>query len=465
MIRIFRHYIPGSYLLLGLIEALVLIAAVHGGVFIRLEGDIAGANETFSLLPSALTFALVMISAMTAMGLYERNLREGLRGMVWRIAGAFFLGFLVMSIIFYLFPELLLWRGAFVLSWVLGLMGILSTRYIFLRLVDQALLKRRILVLGSGHKAALIDRLLRRKSDRRGFDIIAYVRFEGEPEGVIKGQVVPHDRSLWAIVEQYEVDEIIVALDDRRNRFPMEEIVDCRMAGVEIIDLMTFFERQTCKLPLDLLQPSWLAFSDGFRFSAFRVYAKRLFDISVSLLILCFTWPVMVITALAILVESGGHGGVFYRQERVGQNGKPFSLLKFRSMRTDAEKDGVAQWAQQNDSRVTSVGRVIRRTRIDELPQVFNVFKGDMSFVGPRPERPVFVESLSKHIPYFGERHRVKPGITGWAQICYPYGASDADAGKKLQYDLYYVKNYTLFLDLMILFQTAQVVIWGKGAR
>ncbi len=464
MIRIFRHYIPGSYLLLGLVETIVLIASIYGGVFIRLEGDVVGAAETFSLFPTALTFALVMITTMTAMGLYARHLREGLRGMVWRIAGAFGLGFLAMSIIFYLFPDLSLWRGAFGLSWLLGLAGVVLTRYLFLKLVDQAALKRRILVLGSGHKAALINRLLRRRADRRGFEIVIYVHFDGEPEGV-KSCLTPHDRSLLAMVEQYEVDEIIVALDDRRNRFPMEEIVDCRMAGVEVIDLMTFFERQTCKLPLDLLQPSWLAYSDGFRFSAFRIYTKRLFDIGISLLILCLTWPLMLLTVLAILFDSRGRGGVLYRQERVGQNGKPFSLLKFRSMQTDAEKDGIAQWAQKNDSRITRVGRLIRRTRIDELPQVFNVLNGDMSFVGPRPERPVFVEKLGQNIPYFFQRHRVKPGITGWAQICYPYGASDKDAGEKLQYDLYYVKNYSLFLDLMILFQTAQVVIWGKGAR
>ncbi len=438
------------------------MASVYGGMLIRFAGDLEAASEFFSIQPVALIFAFVTLSSMTALGLYERHLREGTWGMVLRIFGALLASFLLMSVVFYVFPSLSLWRGAFGLSWLLALVAIVGIRLAFSVLADQELLKKRILVLGTGRKAAMIDQLLRRKSDRQGFTIVGYVHFPSETN-VVKKNTIRHDSPFLELVRRNQVDEIVVALDDRRKSFPMEEIVDCRMAGVEVIDLMTFFERQAGKLPLALLQPGWLVYSDGFQTSTFRIYAKRAFDILVSLLVLLVTWPVMLVTALAVYRED--KGPVFYRQKRVGQGGRVFDVLKFRSMRPDAEGDGRARWASQGDDRVTRVGAIIRRTRIDELPQIFNVLKGDMSFVGPRPERPEFVAELSRNIPYYAERHRVKPGITGWAQICYPYGASEKDAQEKLQYDLYYVKNYSLFLDLMIIFQTLQVVLWGKGAR
>ncbi len=464
MVRIFRHYIPASFLMLGIMEALIVMVSVYGGMYIRFSGDLSEASQFFSLFPVAVTFAIVTIGAMTAMGLYERHLREGLWGMLLRIVAGMLLSFLAMSIIFYLLPSMSLWRGAFGLSWLLGLAGVIAVRLSFTMLIDQEGLKKRILVLGTGNKAAMIDQLLRRKSDRRGFAIVGYVHFPREHE-VVRKNIIQHDSPFLELVRRNHVDEIVVALDDRRKSFPMVEIVDCRMAGVEVIDLMTFFERQAGKLPLALLQPGWLVYSDGFQNSAFRLYAKRLFDITMSSLALFLAWPFMLATAAAILLESKGEGEILYRQKRVGQGGKEFDVLKFRSMRSDAEKDGKAQWARPNDDRITRVGAFIRRTRIDELPQVFNVLKGEMSFVGPRPERPTFVQELAEKIPYYVERHRVKPGITGWAQICYPYGASEKDAEEKLQYDLYYVKNYSLFLDLMIILQTLQVVLWGKGAR
>jgi len=277
--------------------------------------------------------------------------------------------------------------------------------------------------------------------------------------------VIRRDTTLLEVAAPLKVDEIVVAVEDRRKNFPVQEILDCRMGGIEVIDILTFIERQLGRVELGLLHPSWLIFSDGFRYGVMRVITKRLFDVSASLLVLVITWPFMVLAALAILVESGGRGPILYRQVRVGENWRLFQLTKFRSMRVDAEADGVARWAKKNDDRITKVGTFIRKTRIDELPQLFNVLKGDMSFVGPRPERPNFVEQLSAQIPFYAERHRVKPGITGWAQISYAYGASEEDAMQKLQYDLYYVKNYSLFLDLLILLQTAEVVLWGRGAR
>lgn len=239
--------------------------------------------------------------------------------------------------------------------------------------------------------------------------------------------------------------------------------MECKLAGLSVTEFSSFWERQTGQIDLDAVSPSWLIFSEGFRSSWARTVAKRMFDIIVALMVLVLTLPITVLAAIVIRLDSPGP--VFYRQERVGAQGRSFWILKFRSMRTDAEKDGVARWAQSNDSRVTRVGKFMRRTRIDEIPQIINVLIGDMSFVGPRPERPVFVENLKQKIPYYDVRHRVKPGITGWAQINYPYGASDEDARAKLAYDLYYVKNGNLFLDAVVLFQTARVVLWQEGAR
>jgi len=237
------------------------------------------------------------------------------------------------------------------------------------------------------------------------------------------------------------------------------------MKGVRVIEESAYLERQLGKIRLDSLQPSTVVFADGFTQAVIKSTGKRLFDILVSLLLLILASPIMLAVAVAIAIESRGRGPVFYSQERVGLGARAFRVHKFRSMCVDAERDGVAQWAKKNDDRVTTVGRLIRSTRIDELPQLFNVLKGDMSFVGPRPERPQFVKELAEQIPYFDLRHHVKPGMTGWAQVCYPYGASIEDAREKLQYDLYYLKNYSLFLDTMIIFQTLQVVLWGKGSR
>ena len=270
-----------------------------------------------------------------------------------------------------------------------------------------------------------------------------------------RGNLVDYARSL-------KVDQLVVALRERSEVFPLEQILDCKMAGIRVIDAASFFEQQTGKIKIDALSPSTIVFAEGFIQAVLRSYTHRAFDVVVSVGMLLVTWPIMLATAVAIWLEDGLP--VLYRQVRVGRDNRHFAILKFRSMSTDAERDGI-RWAVAGDSRVTRVGRFIRKTRIDELPQLINVIRGEMSFVGPRPERPEFVAELEKKIPYYRVRHRVNPGITGWAQICYPYGASDRDALEKLQFDLYYIKNYSLFLDLMILIQTAQVILWGKGAR
>jgi sugar transferase (PEP-CTERM system associated) len=313
---------------------------------------------------------------------------------------------------------------------------------------------------------------MRRRYDQRAFVLVGFLQPSGNRDDLVSefGARVMGDASdLPRFCEEYDVHEIVVAMDERRRNqdasggLPLEDLMECRLRGIQVCDVQQFIEREACKVDVDLLRPSWMVFSDGFIAGTWRTVSKRAFDLLACLLLLAVAWPVMLLTALLIRLEDGAP--VFYRQTRIGLDDKPFDVIKFRSMRTDAEASGEAVWASQNDPRVTRVGAFIRKTRIDELPQLFNVLRGDMSFVGPRPERPMFVEELKCRIPFYEQRHRVKPGITGWAQLCYPYGASVQDAKEKLQYDLYYLKNHSLLLDLIILLQTVEVVLVGEGAR
>jgi sugar transferase (PEP-CTERM system associated) len=269
---------------------------------------------------------------------------------------------------------------------------------------------------------------------------------------------------LAALCAQVNASEVVVAMDDRRLGFPIRGLLDCRLAGVEVTEVLTFLERETGRVRIDMLNPSWMIFGEGFRRDPLRLLSSRALDLAAGVGVLAVSLPIMVLTALSIKLEDGLSAPIFYAQTRVGFGGRLFRLLKFRSMREDAELNGV-QWTQNRDPRVTRVGGIIRKLRIDELPQVFNVLRGQMSFVGPRPERPEFVAQLAEKIPYYVQRHCVKPGITGWAQLCYPYGSSEHDALEKLQYDLYYIKNNSLLFDLAILIQTAEIVVLGKGAR
>lgn len=447
-----------------MLEFLVFSIAIQFGARLRFWS--ANESQIFIQLPelnlSSAVFALTMISAMTATGLYQRHLRDGLNGMFLRIAVAFLLGFLTIAVFFYMFPSAFIGRGVLGITFVVSMLSILLMRIIYVKVVNRTFLKRRILVVGAGVQASQIENRLRRKTDRENFIIVGYVALPKEQVAIRKENVINSDSSLKDLALHHGVDELVIAITERRKGFPTDQVLDCKLSGIEVVDVLTFFERQTGRLILEILNPSWLIFSDGFMHGAVRELSKRIFDIISSSALLILASPLMVFAAIAIFFED--RGPIFYRQVRVGQNWDLINILKFRSMRVDAEKHG-AQFASKDDNRVTKIGRFIRKTRIDELPQLINVLKGDMSFVGPRPERPEFVEKFSDTIPYYAERHRIKPGITGWAQICYPYGASERDTMEKLQYDLYYVKNYSLFLDIMVLFQTAEVVLWGKGAR
>ncbi len=464
-VRIFRHYLHLPILLLALAEAGAFFAAPYAAAYLRFEPEFFSRYvQAEEMWLKALLFAAVMSLCMMAMGLYSAQQRARIVGVLVRIMAAAVLATALAGLAFYLLPHLQLGRGLLAISTLLAVVAAVGVRVVFARIVGEDIFKRRIIVYGAGTRAHSIAQL-RRRTDQRGFQLVGYVAAEGDPVRVPREKLIRANGSLLELAVDQRIEEIVVAMDDRRRSFPVQELLDCRLTGVEIVDLVTFLERETGKVRLDVLNPSWIIFADGFRRDPWRQSVERSFDVAVSLLLLAITWPVMLLTAMAIKLEDGWRAPVLYRQARVGLNCREFQVMKFRSMCPDAEVDGKARWATHGDERVTRVGTVIRKLRIDELPQVLNVLKGDMSFVGPRPERPEFVAELSDRIPYYRERHSVKPGITGWAQLCYPYGASERDAIEKLQYDLYYVKNHSLFFDLMILLQTAEVVLWGKGAR
>jgi len=457
-IRIFGHYWQLGLVLLWVFES----TAIFGSSALAFHW-LGASQHSYMWMQSAVLAGCVMVAAI-AMGLFSRRLRDRTAGLVLRIGVSVVAGAIVGGLLLYVSPnhrpnwtEIL----GFV---VIGLISLTIVRMVARGLIDEDILKRRILVYGAGNNAARILEL-RRRNDQRGFKVIGFVPSRTEVCVVPDDRLVSRDTELTVTAARLEIDEIVVAMDDRRQQFPLKELLDCRLNGVEVIELATFLERETGKVYLDILIPSWMIFSTGFRRDIVRRYSERAFDVLASFLLLVLSLPVMAFTVLAIKLEEGLRAPVFYGQPRVGYAGRVFRVLKFRSMRTDAEKDGRARWAKANDDRVTRVGKFIRKVRIDEIPQLFNVLGGQMSFVGPRPERPEFVKQLAETIPYYDVRHSVKPGITGWAQLSYPYGASAQDSLEKLQYDLYYVKNHSLVFDILILLQTVEIILLGKGAR
>ena len=467
VVRIFRHYIPTAFIFLGLIEIAVFILSFDLAVLLRFSSDTeAVALHVGALWPKSVTFALVMLFSMIGLGLYDRLswTWEGRSEMVLRILASFLFAIFPLSFVFYAVPEIAVWRGPALMAFGISLLAIVAVRLIFFRVVDQKLFKRRVLVLGAGKNAREI-RKLEGKPTMQGIRVMGYVHMSRDHDVIDEGRVIKPDRPLRDIVRKHQIDEIVVALDDRRKSMPVHEILDCKMDGVRVFDLLTFFERETGKVRLELVHPSWLFLSDGFRISNTSLALKRALDIFMSLLLLPVFLPVMLVVALAIWLENPGGGPIIYKQTRVGNRDQEFQIYKFRSMHANAEEDGHAQWARKNDTRITRIGAVIRKIRLDEAPQIFNILKGDMSFVGPRPERPEFVKQLVEHYPYYRERHRMRPGLTGWAQIRYDYGDTFEDAFEKLEYDLYYVKNFSIFLDLLIIIHTVEVVLLGKGAH
>ncbi len=461
MIRVFGHYLSRAVLGLALFETGVLFASIYGAQYLRLS--LVGLSGTSLDDPATeyLVFVAAIQLVMLILGLYQRDTWRSLRQTVVTLTAAFALSALILALLFFLYPPIALWRSIFVAGLIVAFIAILLVRVLFLGVLDLNLFKTRLLVLGAGNLAGRIAEV-QQAARSRGFSGISYVRM-GQETGTVKPI---HDRSEIGALRDFalanQVDEIVTAMEERRGNLPVRDLLDCRLAGIQITDYAAFMERETGKVDLDGFVPSWLIFSQGSTEAQIRLLIKRVIDLAASAVLVTITAPV-VVTA-AILIRLTSPGPVLYRQERVGQHGRLFMLYKFRSMRTDAEADG-PKWAMENDPRVTPVGRVIRKLRIDELPQIFNVLKGDMSFVGPRPERLVFVEDLARQLPYYAERHTVRPGITGWAQVNYPYGASFDDAKQKAQYDLYYIKNFSVFLDILILIKTIRVILFGSGAR
>jgi sugar transferase (PEP-CTERM system associated) len=451
-------------LLAGLEAALFYFGVFLAATLLLGPEGVREATPAGQLWPTALLFAVTAVAGMFAMGLYSTRQRSGRTGLALRVlAGVSFAG-AACALVFYVLPAVKLGPDVLGLALATAILSSILIRLLFERVLDQDILKRRVLVYGAGQRAASLLQL-RRRVDQRGFKLVAFIATEGDLVTAAQERLTARPADLFGWALRNQIDEIVVAMDDRRQGFPMHELLECRMAGIDVVELPTFLERETGKVRLDVTSPSWFIFGEGFRFSPVQLALARTLDVMASLGLLVIAAPLMLLTVVAIKIEDGLRAPVLYRQRRVGQHGNVFDVLKFRSMRVDAEQPGQAQWAVSNDPRVTRVGAFIRKTRVDELPQLVNVLRGDMSFVGPRPERPEFVEKLEQVIPYYHERHSVKPGITGWAQLCYPYGASEKDAFEKLQYDLYYVKNRSLLFDLAILVQTVEVVIWGKGAR
>jgi len=465
-VNLFNHHVQVAYYFLAVLELLLFFLSFHLGAqlyFLQEQEDMS--NHIASIVPRAVVFSVVSVASMAAMGLYKPQLREGSSGILLRLMSAFVITILGMSLVFYLLPNLHIWRGIFAQTLLVAFVICLLDRWLFMRVVDNEQLKSRVLVMGAGQRAKTVLRNLRRASDRRSFVFVGFVPADAETVQIEDERVITLDKPLQQLVAEEEIDQIVVALDDRRKALPVDEMLQCRLAGVEVLEVATFFEREAGKIMLDFINPSWLIFSDGFNMGYWKTLSKRLSDVVTSLILLMLTWPLMLVTLIAIWIEDGISAPVVFRQRRVGLNGHEFDLLKLRSMRVDAEGDGKARWAATNDNRVTRVGAIIRRLRIDELPQILNVLYGDMSLVGPRPERPEFVSELAERIPYYESRHQIKPGIAGWAQLRYPYGASEEDAKQKLQYELYYVKNQSLFLDFMIILTTTEVVLFGEGVR
>ncbi|MCZ6655803.1 MAG: TIGR03013 family PEP-CTERM/XrtA system glycosyltransferase [Gammaproteobacteria bacterium] len=469
-VRILRHYIHTPVIIMSLVEGLLIAAAAYLGHYTAFQQF----PEVWGHLTPALTFSIAIVLSMNAMNVYESRIREGYPAMLLRTAiSMFLLGTMAVAMLAYFFPPLGMARGVLLFSTAEAFVLVAAFRWITGQLVSEDAFKKRVVVFGTGQRALKIATRMRRRYDRRGFVLLGFIKAQDTTDLVSESgaKVVSYDEPLVEYCNRLKVDEIVVAIDERRRNvearggMPLDELLECRLVGIEVCDVQAFIERECSMVDVDLLRPSWMVFSDGFVLNVWRSMTKRGFDVLASLILLLFTFPIMLVTAFLIWVEGRFKDPILYRQVRVGLDSRMFEVLKFRSMRVDAETPGSEVWADEDESRSTRIGNLIRNSHIDELPQLFNVLRGDMSFVGPRPERPVFVKELEEQIPFYAQRHHVKPGITGWAQLCYPYGASIDDAKQKLQYDLYYLKNHSILLDLIILLQTVEVVLVGEGAR
>lgn len=461
MIRLFKHYVPNAVLLLGVLDVILLLVAGELGWIWRQQQLGLTPDPIISRVPQLITFAVTMEIAMVSVGVYGADALQSMRHATARLIVSISLGIIFLSAIFFL-AQVDYWRSNLLYAMGISIVSLVFLRILLGKTLGSQAFKRRIVVLGAGARAERLKQLS--KTPGAAFAVVGYISMSEAnrviPEAIARDAIY----NLADHVVLLNASEVVLALEERRNALPLKDLLRIKTTGVHVNEISTFLERETGRVDLDSVSPSWLIFSDGF--SSGRMLSsmfKRLFDISASLVLLVLALPLIILGAIAVKLDS--KGPAFYRQRRVGLYGVGFDIIKLRSMRIDAEVAGQAVWAEKDDPRITRVGRFIRKCRIDELPQCWSVLKGEMSFVGPRPERPQFVEDLEQKLNYYAERHMVKPGITGWAQINYPYGASIEDARQKLEYDLYYAKNYSPFLDLLILLQTLRVVLFPEGVR
>ena len=449
--------------LLLLAEAAVVFGAIIGAVYLRLGKE--DAEVELLLRQGILKAGLATIFCLAAFylfDLYDFIVMHDRRELVLRLVQALGLAWIALAIAFYAFPQLMLGRGISLIALPLALALMVGWRISIHWLLGHPDFGEKILIVGSGELAVEVAREMLNRPDA-GYRIAGFVGTDPQLLGksLINPRMIGLTSELHEVVKRENIDRIVVAMGERRGQLPTAELLQLSLTGkVNIEEGASFYERVTGRVSLNMIRPSWLIFSSRGRQTRISGIARNVVHRIVALTGGLLSLPIALITALLIKIESPG--GVFYKQERVGKNGIPFTVMKFRSMRADAEKAG-PMWATQDDDRTTRVGRFIRKTRIDEIPQFWNILRGEMDFVGPRPERPHFVSQLAEEIPYYEQRHLIAPGLTGWAQIKYPYGASIEDARQKLQYDLYYIKNQSLMLDATILFETIKIILFGRG--
>lgn len=460
MIKVFSHWVHSRTVFrIALDFALPIICVLSTTLVLEPRGQV----DFEVVVVYATIFALVMVVFNSWLGLYRRSYHRTVEQTRARAVLSLYLS---IPLAFCIFALLAIADGSqkvLLLAGMAAFAGTLLHRVYTMHRQAGGAFARRVIIFGAGAEAAAVGKELE-ASDPDVWISGYYPSPSDNGASIPDHLVLSRSQLLSDTASMMRTDEIIVAVRERRGGvMPLRELLDCKLSGVSVVDLATYFERELGQIRLESLHAGWLIFGDGFRQGVGRTFMKRVFDIFCASILLVMALPVMCLAALLIVIEDGFP--VFYRQERVGRNGRIFNVIKFRSMRKDAESDGKPKWATANDNRITRIGHIIRKLRIDELPQLYTVLVGDMSLVGPRPERPYFVDQLTREIPFYAVRHSVKPGVTGWAQVSYHYGASVDDSLQKLQYDLYYVKNHTLFLDVVVLFETVGVVLTGKGAQ
>ncbi|MDH3972735.1 MAG: TIGR03013 family PEP-CTERM/XrtA system glycosyltransferase [Deltaproteobacteria bacterium] len=460
----FNRYFPIKQLYLWISELIIIFMALIalGHIISFVVGSAILHYDPFVI--KIILMVVVYMVSLYYFDIYSPELYRPSQQMLVKLAQALGVATLVLMGIYYVSPQISVWKGMLIVNALVLPLLITSWRSLFTHVTHFQMPREKVLLIGTGDLAQKIGSKIYTEP-HHGLHLAGFI--DDNPHQADQGNVNPGIvggyGDIARVVREKEVRRIIVALADRRAKLPMSALLDCKLKGVTIEEGETFNERLEGKVPLDQLKPSWMVFSDGFKSLRSRKILKRILDIFLSALLLIPAAPLLLITPLLIKLES--KGPAIFKQKRVGENGREFDIYKFRSMRTDAEDSTGPVWAREKDNRITKIGAFIRKVRIDELPQIFNVIKGDMSFVGPRPERQFFVDQLKREIPYFEMRTVVKPGLTGWTQVKYPYGATIDDAREKLQYDIYYIKNMSPVLDFIIFFMTIKVVLFGKGAR